>query len=115
MTSLELAAIRLYKATQADRERSRKMSALACERECSVEQAKPCWKPIYIPGRLGENLGIAEYPSIEYVGGESESDWCESCQARQKFYADKSVRKELGNAKRSFWAATKALIKAREV
>ena len=113
LTRLESAALRLYAATKADRERSAKMARLACERESADDTGaiKPCWKPIYIPGRLGENLGIAEYPSVTHEGGESTHEWCEPCQQRQKLYEDKSVRKELGNAKRALWAACKAKIK----
>jgi len=110
VTRLEQAAMAMHAATKRDRERSAKMARLACERESADDTGaiKPCWKPIYIPGRLGENLGIAEYPSVTHEGGESTHEWCEPCQQRQKLYEDKSVRKELGNAKRAFWAACRA-------
>lgn len=113
MNRLQSAALRLYAATKADRERSAKMARLVCERESADDTGaiKPCWKPIYIPGWLGENLGIAEYPSVTHEGGESTHEWCEPCQQRQKLYEDKSVRRELGNAKRALWAACKAKIK----
>lgn len=113
MTRLESAALRLYAATKADRERSAKMARLVCEREMADDTGaiKPCWKPIYIPGRLGENYGVAEYPHVTYEGGESTCEWCEPCQQRQKMYEDKSVRKELGKAKIVFWAACRAAAK----
>lgn len=109
MTRLEIAAIRLHKATQADRERSRKISSFVCEREGDPRdgsQDRPCWKARWVPDGYGGEW--------EHAGGDID-EWCQTCQDRQKIYSDKSGRQELGKAKRSFWAATKALIKACEV
>ena len=118
MTRLELAAIRLLRATQADRERSRKISSFICEREGDPRngsQDRPCWKSRV--ERLDDGMLDRVWPSAngDDDGCEDPCTWCKPCQDREKLYADKSVRKELGNAKRSFWAATKALIKACEV
>ena len=113
MTRLELAAIRLYKATWAAQERSRKISSFICEREGDPRngsQDRPCWKsqvellddgtPDRVwPSANGDNEGCAD-----------PCTWCKPCQERQKLYLDKLVGQELGNAKRSFWAATKAVI-----
>ena len=121
MNRLELAAIRLYKATQADRTRTRKMNRFLCEPMSNpeIDQGDPCWKARYEDGDIKEGRTFtSEAPTgghWTFAGGPRVSDWCNPCQVRQKLYADKSVRKELGNAKRSFWAATKALIKACEV
>ena len=108
MTRLEQAALRLYAATKADRERSLQMARLVCEREGEVKDYdRPCWKPWHNPGHIEDGPEACwEYPSGEY--GEHPSSWCEPCQQRQKLYEDKSVRQELGNAKRAFWAACRA-------
>ena len=111
MTRLESAALRLYAATKADRERSAKMARLGCEREGNTDDGKydrPCWK---------SRAEFCDDGSIERLwpsaGGEDEGSgcpesWCEPCQQRQKLHEDKSVRQELGNAKRAFWAACRA-------
>ena len=117
MTRLDIAAIRLLRATQADRERARKISSFICEREGDPRngsQDRPCWKSRV--ERLDDGMLDRVWPSANGDDGcEDPCTWCKPCQDREKLYADKSVRKELGNAKRSFWAATKALIKACEV
>ena len=108
MTRLEQAALRLYAATKADRERSLQMARLVCEREGEVKDYdRPCWKPWHNPGHIEDGPEACwEYPSGEY--GEHPSSWCEPCQQRQKLYEDKSVRQELGKAKIVFWAACRA-------
>lgn len=108
VTRLEQAALRLYAATKADRERSLQMARLVCEREGEVKDYdRPCWKPWHNPGHIEDGPEACwEYPSGEY--GEHPSSWCEPCQKRQKIYEDKSVRKELGKAKIVFWAACRA-------
>lgn len=110
MTRLQQAAIRLYEATQADRKRSREMSAFQCARlnPEMFAQSRPCWKAEWDKG-----YDCWTWPS---AGGDEEGSsdpvtWCEPCQERQKLYLDKSAKKELGNAKRSFWAAVRALLK----
>ena len=118
MTRLELAAIRLYKATQAARERSRKISFFICEREGDPHngnQDRPCWKSRV--ERLDDETLDRVWPSAngDDEGCEDPCTWCKPCQERQNLYLDKLAVQELGNAKRSFWAATKALIKACEV
>jgi len=120
MTNLELASIRLYKATLTDKERTLKMRGFICEREGDPNQGKqnrPCWKTIWEPSQFDEYgrtelVGYWDYPN----GTDDEGDvdittWCQSCQDRQKIYLDRSVRKELGNAKRSFWVVVRGLIK----
>ena len=114
MTRLESAALRLYAATKADRERSAKMTNLVCDREGDPYKGRydrPCWK---------SRVEFADDGSIERLwpsaGGEDEGSgcsdsWCEPCQQRQKLYEDKSVRQELGKAKRALWAACKAMSK----
>ena len=111
MTRLEQAALRLYAATKRDRERSAQMLRLVCEREGDPHEGKydrPCWK-----SRVEfVDDGSIEHPSssppaLGHRSGHPES-WCEPCQQRQKLYEDKSVRQELGNAKRAFWAACRA-------
>lgn len=111
MTRLEQAALRLYAATKRDRERSAQMLRLVCEHEGDPDEGKydrPCWK---------SRVEFVDDGSIERLwpsaGGEDEGSghpesWCEPCQQRQKLYEDKSVRQELGNAKRAFWAACRA-------
>jgi len=97
MTKLELAAIRLYKAKLADKQRKAEMNKFVCEREVRRQEA-PCWKNKY-----------CEYEGEIIVYTEQ---WCKPCQDRQRLYLDKSIRKELGNAKRSFWAITRSLLKS---
>jgi hypothetical protein len=111
VTRLEQAALRLYAATKRDRERSAQMLRLVCEHEGDPDEGKydrPCWK---------SRVEFVDDGSIERLwpsaGGEDEGSghpesWCEPCQQRQKLYEDKSVRQELGNAKRAFWAACRA-------
>ena len=108
VTRLESAALRLYAATKADRERSAKMARLVCEREGNFKDYdRPCWKAWHNPGHIEDGPEACwEYPSGEY--GEHPSSWCEPCQQRQKLYDDKSVRQELGKAKNAFWAACRA-------
>ena len=121
MTRLELAAIRLYKATQAARERSRKISSFICEREGDPRngsQDRPCWKSrVERVERLDDETLDRVWPSAngDDEGCADPCTWCKPCQERQNLYLDKLAVQELGNAKRSFWAATKALIKACEV
>ena len=111
VTRLEQAALRLYAATKADRERSAKMARLVCEREGNFKDYdRPCWKAWHNPGHIEDGPEACwEYPSGEY--GEHPSSWCEPCQQRQKLYEDKSVRQELGKAKIVFWAACRAAAK----
>lgn len=108
MTRLESAALRLYAATKADRERSMKMSRLVCEREGNLKDYdRPCWKAQHNPGHIDDGPEpFWEYPGGEY--GERPSSWSEPCRQRRKLYEDKSARQELGKAKRSFWAACRA-------
>ena len=111
MRRLEQAALRLYAATKADRERSAQMTRLICDREgdpFAGNQDRPCWKTRseFLDDGTLERL----WPS---AGGEDEGSgdpesWCEPCQQRQKLYEDKSVRQELGKAKNAFWAACRA-------
>ena len=100
MTKLELAAVRLYKAKLADKQRKTEMNKLVCEREV-LKQDLPCWKN--------------KYSDYEDEIEAYTEQWCKPCQDRQKLYLDKSVRKELGNAKRSFWAITRALLKGNQM
>lgn len=111
MTKLELAAIRLYKARLADKQRKAKMNKLVCEREFSIAQNKPCWKVCFDDGDIKEGRTLTSEASMGSYRGTCISDWCHPCQARQELYLDRSVRKELGNAKRSFWAITRSLLK----
>ena len=107
MTRLESAALRLYAATKADRERSAKMARLVCEREGNdKDYDRPCWKGVFIKVHPDDGIDYWEHPSGD--NGHDTATWCKSCRKRQKLYKDKSVRKELGNAKRSLWAACKA-------
>ena len=111
MTRLEQAALRLYAATKADRERSAQMTRLICDREgdpFAGNQDRPCWttRSEFLDDGTLERL----WPT---AGGEDEGSgdpesWCEPCQQRQKLYEDKSVRQELGKAKNAFWAACRA-------
>ena len=107
MTRLESAALRLYAATKADRERSANMSRLVCEREGNVKDYdRPCREGVFIKCHPDDGVDYWEFPAGD--DGHEPALWCEPCQQRQKLYDDKSVRKELGNAKRVLWAACKA-------
>lgn len=120
MTKLELAAIRLYKAKLADKQRKAKMNKLVCEREVKgwtvSKQDRPCWKAKWEPHQIDEYgrievAGYWDYPTPQDEEGSTDL-WCKPCQDRQRLYLDRSVRKELGNAKRSFWAITRSLLKS---
>ena len=107
MTRLESAALRLYAATKADRERSAQMTRLVCEREWKVKDYdRPCWKGVFIKCHPDDGVDYWEFPAGD--DGHEPKLWCKSCRKRQKLYEDKSVRRELGKAKIVFWAACRA-------